>query len=164
MYTVFVLFHSYARWSVARLSVTRLSLRLIVAAIKCRAMNCRRLSVARWSVMEPETSYPRTSLNHSQTLVAHLLLYYLGTPYSNRFKSSNYKSLIPIHYLWANFPFSFVRWSSSRPVTFTPGPIFGGLRLSFFHSIQGSKLNYLFLPGSNTLWTLAIQFLQGFIP
>jgi len=32
LYTAFVLFHSYARWSVARLSIAQ----LIIAAINCR--------------------------------------------------------------------------------------------------------------------------------
>jgi len=37
MYTVFVLFHSYARLYVAPLSVARLS----VALVNCRPINCR---------------------------------------------------------------------------------------------------------------------------
>jgi len=60
MYTVFVLFHSYARLHVAPLNVARLS----VAAVNCRPMNCRRLTVARLSVTESMKTYQTRYINN----------------------------------------------------------------------------------------------------
>ena len=76
MYAVFVLFHSYSRWSVARLNVARLIVAAIncrrdylsrdelskinCRAIKCRAMKCH--GTCRFCSPERHFPYPTSSL------------------------------------------------------------------------------------------------------